>query len=170
VLDADREKHLFDRYLNFGDVAARNEIISSHDPLGRKATGRAAATSVLLFEDYYQEALLAMILAIDKFDPDLGARFSTFASLHVADAIRNHRHGFSRPVRIGTSSLEGELLRKLPDAIIREIEAKTGAPIKISGYVQIASQLGKDPQRVIEFGRACPPQMSAFRQADRSTR
>lgn len=69
---------LFGRYRATGSRRIRNEIVERHrhlaDGVGRRYQSRGIAP-----EDLRQTALLAMIRAVDRFDPDQGASFATFA-------------------------------------------------------------------------------------------
>ena len=88
VLSPQEEKELFERYRN-GDIDAKNEIIECNLKLAvniaRKAFYKTHNNSIwnrtkgLSFQDLIQEASLGIIRAIEKYNPEKGCRFSTYA-------------------------------------------------------------------------------------------
>ncbi|MEZ5138832.1 MAG: sigma-70 family RNA polymerase sigma factor [Acidimicrobiales bacterium] len=78
--DEDREAvgELVRRYRATGDRAARNEIVARHRHLADRAARRYRSRGIA-HDDLRQTALLAMIRAVDRFDPDQGTSFATFA-------------------------------------------------------------------------------------------
>lgn len=79
VDDADDDlPELFRRYRATGERRVRNEIVERHrslaDGVARRYRNRGIAE-----DDLRQTALLAMVRAVDRFDPTQGASFATFA-------------------------------------------------------------------------------------------
>ncbi len=72
------EIDLFRRYQATGDRRLRNEIIEQHRPLADRVARRYRSRGVSV-DDLRQTALLAMVRATDRFDPDQGTSFATFA-------------------------------------------------------------------------------------------
>jgi RNA polymerase sigma factor for flagellar operon FliA len=73
------------------DRAARAALIMTHQPLVRYVVGRlrylAAANSLLEFEDLLGYGTEGLIAAIDTFDPEHGAQFSTWAVMKIRTAV-----------------------------------------------------------------------------------
>jgi RNA polymerase sigma-32 factor len=73
-----------------GDREALDALLEAHKGYFYKLAKRAARTEADV-EDYVQEARIGAMLALDKFDPDTGNRFMTYAGLassrYVADAV-----------------------------------------------------------------------------------
>jgi RNA polymerase sigma-B factor len=76
--DRYHERQLFRRYQETRDPAAREEIVKGHLGLASSVASRYSRTSVS-FDDRMQLACLALVKAIDRFDPDRGVAFSSFA-------------------------------------------------------------------------------------------
>lgn len=76
-LSPERERDLW-RLCRGGDAAAREELIVAYRPLVFWIAGRLRA-SPSLKQDLVQEGMLALIRAVDRFDPDRELRFSTYA-------------------------------------------------------------------------------------------
>ncbi|CAN5647507.1 N/A [soil metagenome] len=70
---------LFRRYRETGDRRVRNDIVEHHRHLADRYARRYRARGIPV-EDLRQTALLAMVRAVDRFDPEQGVTFATFAS------------------------------------------------------------------------------------------
>src|SRR5918998_5484059 len=85
LLDADEEKDL-SRRAHAGDMGARRKLIESNLRLvisiAKKYRGRG-----VLFEDLIQEGNAGLIRAVQQFDPEMGNRFSTYATWWIRQAV-----------------------------------------------------------------------------------
>ncbi|MBV8619986.1 MAG: sigma-70 family RNA polymerase sigma factor [Curvibacter sp.] len=81
---------LWQRVRESRDATAREELICHFMPLARTVAatlyGRRFHDEIE-FAEYLQWATLGMIEALDRFDPDFGVKFSSFASHHMRGAI-----------------------------------------------------------------------------------
>jgi RNA polymerase sigma-B factor len=68
---------------------AREELIASHLPLVRYLAGRYRNRGEN-FDDLLQVGAVGLIKSIDRFDPDRGVAFSTFATPTILGEIRRH--------------------------------------------------------------------------------
>ena len=78
------------RRLKFeGDESARDELVLMHLPLVRYVLGRLPITlpSGLSRDDLASAGVLALMRAIDHFDPERGLAFTTFAVPHIRGAM-----------------------------------------------------------------------------------
>ena len=86
------------RYVASRDPRLRNELIEQHLPLARTVAasmyGRRGGLAVE-FGDYLQFATLGLIEAVDRYDPELGVAFSSFAGVRLRGAILNSLEGLS---------------------------------------------------------------------------
>src|SRR5207302_4088253 len=69
---------LFVRWQKSGDQRAREELVNRFLPLARNLARRYAGAREP-FDDLLQVASLGLVKAIDRFDVDRGAAFSSFA-------------------------------------------------------------------------------------------
>jgi RNA polymerase sigma-B factor len=76
--DRDQERLLFQRYRATGDAAARELLVKRNMRLAASVAARYSRSSVS-HDDRMQLASLALLKAIDRFDPDRGIAFSSFA-------------------------------------------------------------------------------------------
>ena len=80
---------LFAEYRESGDRRLRNELVEAHLHTVDYFVGRYSHRSVAP-DDLRQVALLALVHAVDRFDPDRGVAFSTFASRTIEGEIKRH--------------------------------------------------------------------------------
>jgi RNA polymerase sigma-B factor len=79
---------LFVRWQQARDVAARDELFARFEPLARKLARRYAGREP--FDDLMQVASLALVKAIDRFDPERGTAFSSLAVPTILGEIKRY--------------------------------------------------------------------------------
>ncbi len=98
LLDAREEKEL-SRRAREGDMMARRRLIECNLRLvisiAKKYRGRG-----VLFEDLIQEGNAGLIRAVEKFDPEMGNRFSTYATWWIRQAVTRAVADSARTVRL----------------------------------------------------------------------
>jgi RNA polymerase sigma-B factor len=77
----------FAEYRATGSAAVRALLIEIHMPLAYKLAAQYR-NRVLALEDLEQSALEALVLAVDRFDPDRGVPFTSFASVTILGVLR----------------------------------------------------------------------------------
>ena len=70
-----------------GDTFARNKVIEMNIPLVKKIASKTIVTTTLTNSDLIQEGIFGLVTAIEKFNPSLGYKFSTYASWWVKQAM-----------------------------------------------------------------------------------
>src|ERR671917_618164 len=98
AFEAEEERELSHR-AHQGDKEARRRLIESNLRLvisvAKKYRGRGVA-----FEDLIQEGNAGLIRAVEKFDPTLGNRFSTYATWWIRQAVTRAVADHARTVRL----------------------------------------------------------------------
>ncbi|MBQ4469306.1 MAG: sigma-70 family RNA polymerase sigma factor [Synergistaceae bacterium] len=87
-LDPEHEKNLW-RLCTEGDIDAREELIVAYRPLVFWIAGKIHISDPELKQDIIQEGMLALIRAVDKFEPDREFKFSTYAYHKIHGQIIN---------------------------------------------------------------------------------
>ena len=85
ILTDEEEKNLFQE-LKAGNVAAREEIIQRNLKLV-VAIAKRYKGSGLQFMDLIQEGAFGLMAAVDRFNVELGYKFSTYATYWIRQAI-----------------------------------------------------------------------------------
>jgi RNA polymerase sigma-B factor len=135
------ERRLFRRYRATGDPAVRGALVERFLPLARHVALRHNRSSEPL-EDLYQVACVALVLAIDRYDPERDTAFSSFAVPTIAGEIKRHLRDRTWAVHVPRS------LRELAIAVRRaqqEIAGDLGRPATIG---ELAAATSASPPAV----------------------
>ncbi|MCB1694694.1 MAG: RNA polymerase sigma factor RpoS [Halioglobus sp.] len=98
LLTADEEKH-FSRLALQGDASARRRMIESNLRLVVKISRRYINRGLTLL-DLIEEGNLGLIRAVEKFDPERGFRFSTYATWWIRQTIERGIMNQTRTIRL----------------------------------------------------------------------
>jgi RNA polymerase sigma-B factor len=142
IRDADGME-LFRRWQRRRDISAREELVRRHLSLARRIARRYAHTREPL-DDLFQVASLGLLKAIDRFDPDRGLVFSSFAVPTILGELKRHfrDRGWSIHVPRGLQ----ELALRVQDADIKLSSRACRSPT----VVEIAEYLELETEQVLE--------------------
>jgi len=98
LLDKDEEKKLA-RRIQEGDQEARKKMITANLRLVVNEA-KNYTDHGLPFKDLIEEGNMGLLKAVDRFDPERGTRFSTYATWWIRQAIRRALTNKSKTVRI----------------------------------------------------------------------
>src|SRR5215218_7973977 len=132
-----------------GDETARSKLIERNlrlvIPVAKKYRGMG-----LPFGDLIQEGNIGLMRAADKFDPDKGFRFSTYATWWIRQAVQRAVADKGRTIRVPVHM--GEKIRKMARAyseLSTELEREPTDE-------EVAERLGWDVDRVKDVKSAIP--------------
>ena len=147
-LSPERERELW-RLCAQGDAASREELIVAYRPLVFWIAGKLRAAPSLR-QDLVQEGMLALIRAVDRFDPAREFRFSTYACHRIRGQMLNM---LERSERRAPVPVPDEWLQAAPDEPLDEDWLDVAESIsRLQGReAEVVSALffeGKDPHDV----------------------
>jgi RNA polymerase sigma-B factor len=112
---------LFRQFKDTGDPALREQLILMHDRLVRFLARKFADRGEPL-NDLIQVGFIGLINAVDRFDPERGTKFSTYATPTIVGEIRRHfrdtRWSLKVPRRLQELNLA---VRKLTDQMVNTL-------------------------------------------------
>lgn len=138
LLTAEEERNLAHR-AKAGDKKARALLVESNLRLVVSVAKRYIKRGMAL-QDLIQEGNVGLLRAVDKFDPDRGFRFSTYATWWIKQAITRAIADKSRMIRLPVHV--NELLTKLRKEV-RKLSSTLGRPPTIDELAD-ATQIKKE--------------------------
>ncbi|CUX80322.1 MAG: RNA polymerase sigma-32 factor [Roseibaca calidilacus] len=126
LLDAETELKLAYAWRDHRDEAALHRLITAYMRLAISMAGKFRRYGAPM-NDLIQEAGLGLMKAADKFDPDRGVRFSTYAVWWIKASIQDYVMRNWSMVRTGSTSSQKSLffnLRRVQAKLEREAMAR----------------------------------------------
>ena len=149
----EEDRHLFERYRAYGDLAARDALVERFLPLARHLARRLDRGGEQ-GEDLAQVASIGLLNAIERYDPDRGTAFSTFAVPTISGEIKRYFRDKGWAVRVPRALQERALaVQHATDDLEREL----GRPPTVS---QIADRIGTGTEEVLEARRVADAHFS----------
>ena len=99
IYDTEKEQEMFKK-LAEGDASAREDIINHNLKLVVAIAKKYKGWSGLTFSDLIQEGSFGLMSAVDKFDANLGYKFSTYATYWIKQAIMKAIINKGRAIRL----------------------------------------------------------------------
>ena len=130
----------FRTYRATGDRTLRNELIAEHRWLAVHCAKRFADKGEP-FDDLVQVAMLGVLKAVERYDPDFGATFATFAVPTVTGELRRHFRDTTWAVHVPRRAKDMQHTVKVAVAdltqtlgrspTVEEIASQSGAPVEV---------------------------------------
>ena len=135
LLDAETESRLAYAWRDQRDEAALHRLITAYMRLAISMASKFRRYGAPM-NDLIQEASLGLMKAADKFDPDRGVRFSTYAVWWIKASIQDYVMRNWSMVRTGSTSSQKSLFFNL-----RRVQAKLEREATAAGEVLDGHQL-----------------------------
>ncbi|MET4386047.1 RNA polymerase sigma-32 factor [Bradyrhizobium sp. F1.4.3] len=171
LLERGREQQLAQRWQEWRDKSATDELITSHLRLAAKVA-RGYKGYGLPIADLIAEANLGLVIAASRFEPGRGARFSSYAMWWIKATVHEYILRSWSLVKIGTTAaqkklffrLRGEMRKlagdtavltpELAQLIANKLDVAAGDVIemdsRLSGDLSLSSRIG-DGERSTEW-------------------
>jgi RNA polymerase sigma-B factor len=134
---------LFDSYRASGDRGLRNQLVEAHRGLAAAIANDYRGRGVEL-DDLVQIAMLGTLKAVERFDPERGIPFSSFASRTINGEIKRYFRDRTWAVRPPRGAQERHLdLRRARTALA----AALGRPPTVA---ELAAELGVPTDEVLD--------------------
>lgn len=144
LLDAETERALAYAWRDQRDEAALHRLITAYMRLAISMAAKFKRYGAPM-NDLIQEASLGLMKAADKFDPDRGVRFSTYAVWWIKASIQDHVMRNWSMVRTGSTSAQKSLffnLRRVQAQLEREARSRGEALDPHQLREQVAREVG----------------------------
>jgi RNA polymerase sigma-B factor len=139
---ADDDLDLFRSYASHRDRSVRNQLVERHMGLAIHIANRYRRAN-MSDDDLRQVAMVGLVKAVDRFDPDYGSSFSAYAGRTIEGELKRHFRDRSWVVRVPRSAKELHLqVRRAND----ELSQKIGRSPSVD---EIAEHLGIDRDDVL---------------------
>ena len=141
LLSADEEKLLARKIINDGCLASREHMIRSNLRLV-VAIAKRYMNRGLPLQDLIEEGNVGLVKAVEGFNPDMGARFSTYGCWWIKQAIKRALINAVQPIHIPAYMVE--LIAKWKRAS-RDLEERLGRQPDIN---ELAEEMELPPKKV----------------------
>src|SRR5579884_4157208 len=143
-------RELFIRWQRHSDARAREELVERFLPLARNLARRYAGAREP-FDDLLQVASLGLVKAIDRFDVERGAAFSSFAVPTILGELKRYFRDLGWSVHVPRGAQEQAL--KVQEAHER-LTTKTGRPPTVNELAEYLELSVEDVLDALETAAA----------------
>ena len=141
--DKERTHELFRLYKEKGDEEARDQLIVSHLNLVRFLASKFKNRGEPL-DDLVQVGTIGLIKAIDRFDPERGLEFTTYATPTILGEIKRHFRDKGWSIRVPRR------LQELSAKVNQATDELTVELQRSPSVEEIAAKLGVGAEEILE--------------------
>jgi len=129
---------LFERWQRHKDPRARESLVELYLPLAGKLAARYRGRAGEPFDDLLQVASLGLLKAIDRFDPDVGTAFTSFAVPTILGELKRYFRdtGWSTHVPRGAQELALKV-HEAGQAISRQL-GRSPTAAELAQYMEVS--------------------------------
>jgi len=154
LLTAQEEKDLSNA-ISAGDIAARDRVVRANLRLvvniARGYTGKG-----LPLPDLIEEGNLGLLRAVEGFDPDMGTRFSTYASYWIKQSIKRALVNSAKTIRIPAYMVELLTKWRRTNARLQDELGRPPTAEEIARELELPKKKLKIVKKAIQLYNATP--------------
>lgn len=150
-------ERIFAEYLRTREPRLRDMLVLHHQRLVRSIVNRILVSSRSpgeSLDDLMQVGTIGLIKALDRFDPAMGTRFSTYGTPMILGEIQKHLRDKVSPVKVPRALQERHHAARRAS---QELIGKLGRPVAIAEIAQRLSISEEEVLEAMEVGKATRP-------------
>src|SRR4051812_3532281 len=137
------DRRLMTRYHQQGDTAARDELVERFLPLARQLARRYQRGNEPL-DDLIQVASIGLVKAVDRYDPERGTAFSSYAVPTILGELKRYFRDSGWAVHVPRGMQERVMS---VNQAIAKLSRETG---RSPTATEVAEEIGEPPEAVLE--------------------
>ncbi|HSJ72073.1 MAG TPA: SigB/SigF/SigG family RNA polymerase sigma factor [Acidimicrobiia bacterium] len=141
--EPDQDQEALELFSRRADADARRRIVEIYDPLAQRLASRFRGRSVDR-DDLIQVARFGLINAINRFDPDRGVKFTTYAGRTIIGELKHHFRDHAWSLRVPRS------LQNLWLEVSRAVDPLTQSLGRVPTITEISEYLAVPAEDVLE--------------------
>lgn len=154
LLTAAEEKELANRIAD-GDISARDRMVRANLRLvvniARSYSGKG-----LPLQDLIEEGNLGLLRAVEGFDPDMGTRFSTYASYWIKQSIKRALVNSAKTIRIPAYMVELLSKWRKATAKLQDELNRTPTQEEVAKYLELPKKKLRIVKKAIQLYNSSP--------------
>jgi RNA polymerase sigma-B factor len=129
----------FVEYRRTGDRRLRDELVEAHVPLAQYLARRFAHRGET-HDDLLQVALLGLLKAVERFEPDRGLQFSTFATPTIVGELKRHFRDRGWAMRVPRRVQELHLQLSRAVGVMSQSQGRSPTPKEVADYLGVSEE------------------------------
>src|SRR5258708_5517020 len=130
-------RELFERWQRDKDPRARESLVELYLPLARSLAARYRGRGREPFDDLLQVASLGLLKALDRFDPDRGVAFSSYAVPTILGELRRHFRDTGWSAHVPRSAQELALRVQASEEAVGSRLGRSPTAVELAQYMEI---------------------------------
>jgi RNA polymerase sigma-B factor len=129
----------FAEYRRTGDRRLRDELVEAHVPLAQYLARRFAHRGEP-HDDLLQVALLGLLKAVERFEPDRGLQFSTFATPTIVGELKRHFRDRGWAMRVPRRVQELHLQLSRAVGAMSQSQGRSPTPKEVAAFLGVSEE------------------------------
>jgi RNA polymerase primary sigma factor len=155
LLTAEEEKELSHR-ISAGDHSARDRMVRANLRLVVNIA-RGYVGKGLPLQDLIEEGNLGLLRAVEGFDPEMGTRFSTYASYWIKQSIKRALINCAKTIRIPAYMVELLSKWRRATARLQDELGRMPTPEEVARVLELPAKKLKIVKKAIQLYNSTPP-------------